>query len=81
MPDPRHALVSLNEVAAEVGVTRKTIMEWVRAGRFPAPLSVALRRRYWTRAALDALYEAARPAGFRKWDIVARPGGPGRRRK
>lgn len=40
--------LTLREVAAMVGVTRHTITAWVKQGRFPKPLRIGRRRRFWS---------------------------------
>jgi excisionase family DNA binding protein len=53
MPATISTPLSLNEVAALVGVTRQTITAWVREGRFPRPLRIGRRRRFWDRDAVE----------------------------
>jgi excisionase family DNA binding protein len=45
--------LTLNQVAALVGVTRQTITAWVKEGRFPKPLRIGRRRRFWDRDAVE----------------------------
>jgi predicted DNA-binding transcriptional regulator AlpA len=44
---------SLGEICALMRISRMTLMRWVRAGRFPRPLNVGMRRLFWARATVD----------------------------
>jgi excisionase family DNA binding protein len=46
-------LMTLNEVAALIGVTRHTITAWVKQRRFPKPLRIGRRRRFWSRESVE----------------------------
>jgi predicted DNA-binding transcriptional regulator AlpA len=39
--------MTLRQVCARVGVSRVTLMEWVRRGKFPPPLPIGLRVCLW----------------------------------
>jgi excisionase family DNA binding protein len=45
--------MGLNEVAALLGVDRHTLIAWVAAGRFPKPLRIGKRRRFWSRESVE----------------------------
>jgi excisionase family DNA binding protein len=45
--------LTLREVAELCGVTRATLRSWVRAGRFPPPLKVGIRKKLWSPADVE----------------------------
>lgn len=47
------------EVAAELGVSERTLGRWVMRGRFPRPVKYGSRR-HWTRGIVDAWIAAVR---------------------
>jgi predicted DNA-binding transcriptional regulator AlpA len=46
--------------------TRKTLMSWVRAGKFPRPLKIGKRKLYWAPAELERVLLGQLGAGRRK---------------
>jgi predicted DNA-binding transcriptional regulator AlpA len=47
--------VTLKELTTMFGVTRKTVLAWVRAGRFPPPLAISRHKFLWPRAVIEAV--------------------------
>jgi excisionase family DNA binding protein len=55
------APLGTNEVAARMGVTPKTLMSWVKAGKFPAPLPVGIRKYLWPAEQIEELLRGKAP--------------------
>jgi predicted DNA-binding transcriptional regulator AlpA len=55
-------LLSTRQVAEMVGVTTKTLLSWVRAGKFPRPLQIGMRKLLWSPEAVQHAL-AAQPIG------------------
>jgi predicted DNA-binding transcriptional regulator AlpA len=47
--------MTLKELTDVFGVTKKTLLGWVRQGRFPPPLSVSRHKFLWPRAVIEAV--------------------------
>jgi predicted DNA-binding transcriptional regulator AlpA len=47
--------VTLKELVGMFGVTKKTLLGWVRQGRFPKPLAVSPNKFIWPRAVIEAV--------------------------
>jgi excisionase family DNA binding protein len=45
--------LTTGQVCGELGISEETLMRWVKAGRFPAPLRLGLRRHVWLRVELE----------------------------
>jgi prophage regulatory protein len=57
--DPNR-VISTGELTALLGVNVVTIWRWCRAGRFPAPIKLGIRRNGWRADEISA-WLAARP--------------------
>jgi excisionase family DNA binding protein len=54
------APLTLDDVCRLMGVSRVTIWAWTRDGRFPKPLRIGKRRRYWSRETVQAFLTGRR---------------------
>ena len=51
-------LLTVRQVADQIGFTRQTIHKWVRAGQFPPPLYISTRSPRWRPADIEAWIES-----------------------
>ena len=47
-------LMTINEVAARLTINRATIYDWIKAGRFPAPIRLGERASRWPEDEVEA---------------------------
>jgi predicted DNA-binding transcriptional regulator AlpA len=74
------ALLSAEQAAAYCGVSRESFATCVDAGLFPGPVDLPIRRRLWSRAAIDAAltsepvddYDAGRAVHEARVDSIVR---------
>jgi predicted DNA-binding transcriptional regulator AlpA len=52
------------EVAAELGISQRSLERWVKRGQFPVPIKYGARR-HWLRSVVDAWVAAAQKGGVR----------------
>jgi predicted DNA-binding transcriptional regulator AlpA len=66
--DTTRRMVSLTELEMMIGATRKTIMSWIKAGRFPPPAPALGRggKQWWNRAQVERALEGGPPVGGKK---------------
>jgi len=60
------ALVVEKDVCKWLGLSRQSIARLIRAGEFPAPLRIGLKRKAWSRPELSAWLEGRRSASVIK---------------
>jgi predicted DNA-binding transcriptional regulator AlpA len=53
-------LLGAKELAAELGVSTRTIHAWTRNESLPAPFLIHARRSYWTRIQIETWLEASK---------------------
>ena len=53
---PSRRFADAAEICDELGITRRTLRNWVRRGQFPPPLRLNLRKHVWLRASLENFY-------------------------
>lgn len=51
--DPADKLIRLPRVLERVAVSRSTLLRWVAAGRFPAPVRIGARAVAWSERAVS----------------------------
>jgi predicted DNA-binding transcriptional regulator AlpA len=74
------ALLSAEQAAADCGMSRESFATCIDAGLFPGPVDLPIRRRLWSRAAIDAAltsepaddYDARRAAHEARIDSIVR---------
>lgn len=54
--------VGPKEICADFGITEQTLGAWIKAGAFPQPMRIGLRKRVWIRVDLEEFYKAAASA-------------------
>ena len=56
-PEQEERRVRLGEVLRRVGVGRTTLYDWIRAGKFPAPIKLG-RSSFWRESAMRSWFDA-----------------------
>jgi prophage regulatory protein len=56
-------LIDAREVRRIIGVSSTTLWRWTRAGRFPGPLKIGVRKTAWRLSAVRAWIEAQTAVG------------------
>lgn len=51
--------VGPKEICDDFGITQQTLAAWIKAGTFPQPMRLGLRKRVWIRLDLEEFYKAA----------------------
>lgn len=51
--------VDAKEICEDFGITQQTLAAWIKAGAFPQPMRLGLRKRVWVRLDLEAFYKEA----------------------
>ncbi len=57
-------VLASTEVAAELGISERTLERWIKRGKFPEPVRFGVRRQ-WLRSAVDAWVAAIQKGGSR----------------
>ena len=60
-PVPR--LLSLADLEEMTGASRKAILGWVKAGRFPKPVPIGIGKLWWNREAVERVLQGAPAEG------------------
>jgi predicted DNA-binding transcriptional regulator AlpA len=55
-PKVTKRFITASEIAEELGVCERTILNWSEAGIFPKPLRLSLRKRVWLRVEVEDHY-------------------------
>ncbi len=63
--EQKNRFVTADEICEELGISDRTLHNWIKANRFPAPLRLSLRKRVWMRSTVENFYnvKAAEAAG------------------
>jgi predicted DNA-binding transcriptional regulator AlpA len=57
MNEPKKRFITAKEIADELGVCERTILNWSERGIFPKPLRLSLRKRVWLRVEVEEHYQ------------------------
>jgi predicted DNA-binding transcriptional regulator AlpA len=60
------------DVCELFGISSLTLRQWLRAGRFPAPLKIGRRQRYWAAADVERAQAGGMPDGKQRDTAMAR---------
>ncbi len=56
--EQKNRFVTADEIITELQICDRTLGNWIKAGKFPAPLRLSLRKRVWMRSTVENFYNA-----------------------
>ena len=59
-------LITINDVAERVGVSKRTVYRWINEGNFPTPMELSARIRKWTEQEVEDWIK--KKVEQREWD-------------